>query len=387
MSRPRTLRFAVAGALALGLAACGGGATPTPAPTVVPTPAPTPAPTATPAAVDVAKEFLARLLAARTGVLGISGTVTVGGVDVPVNGTITISGQDSQSVLTLATPGASQTQESIRVGTQQWNRSAGGPWVLNPTPNDRSKSLSAFLRTLTALEDTGTAPKDGRQLRRLVPPASATISAEALGFDSPGMTDAQVAMEFWAEDDGTPAAWSFDVAWNQVSEGAAVAARLVMDFDLAGLGEPATVAAPEDAWERFVSARLGYSMAHPAGWTVEEGDGQDTYLVDGTPYITVSPSALPGYTLERYVAELLAVYKERLGAEPETDEQIVLGGEPARFFTYHYEDDQGTRVYVADAVAMRADIGWEVFLTEQAGSEANDTPVFAAMLSTFAFTD
>jgi len=63
MSRPRTLRFAVAGALALGLAACGGGATPTPAPTVVPTPAPTPAPTATPAAVDVAKEFLARLLA------------------------------------------------------------------------------------------------------------------------------------------------------------------------------------------------------------------------------------------------------------------------------------------------------------------------------------
>lgn len=387
MSRPGHFRVAVAGALALGLAACGGGATPTPAPTPVPTVAATPTPTPTPAAADVAKEFLARLLAARSGVMAISGSVAVGTVEVPISGTITISGQDSHSIITLETPGASQTQESIRVGTQQWNRSAGGPWVLNPAPNDRTKSLSAFLQTLTALEDRGAAPKGGRQLRRLVPPASVTISAEALGFNSPGVKDAKVSMEFWAADDGTPAAWSFDVAWSQASGATTVAARLVMDFDLTGLGKPATVAAPEDAWERFVSDRFAYSMAHPASWTVTQAEGQDSYVVDGTPYVTVSPSSLPTYTLEQYVNELLALYKEQLGATPETNEEIALGGQPARFFTYHFTNDQGVKIYMAEAVTLRGDVGWEVFLTEQAGSEADDTPVFAAMLATFAFTN
>ncbi|MFH1474898.1 MAG: hypothetical protein ABIG85_03465, partial [Chloroflexota bacterium] len=172
MFRPDFFRVAVAGALMLALAACGGGATPTPVPTPVPTAAPTP----TPAAVDVAKEFLARLLAARTGVMAISGSIAVGTTEVPISGTITIDGGDSQSVITLDPDGTNQSQESIRVGTQQWNRSAGGPWVLNPTPNDRTKSLSAFLQTLTALEDQGLATKEGRQLHRLVPPASVTIS-------------------------------------------------------------------------------------------------------------------------------------------------------------------------------------------------------------------
>lgn len=387
MSRPGFFRVAVAGALALSLAACGGGATPTPAPTPVPTAAATPTPTPTPAAAGVATEFLARLLAAQTGVMAISGTITVDTTEVPISGTITISGLDSQSRLTLEAPGASQTQDSIRVGTQQWNRSADGPWVLNPKPNDRTKSLSAFLQTLTALEDKGVATKGSRQLHRLVPPASVTISAEALGFNSPGVQDAEVAMEFWAEDDGTPAAWSFDVAWNQAGGTTTVPARLVMDFDLGGLGKPATVDAPENAWERFVSERFAYSMAHPAGWTVTEADGEDSYLVDGTPYITVSPSSLAGYTLERYVQELLALYEEQVGAKPETNEEIVLGGEPARFITYHFKNDQGAEVYVAEAIAMRGDVGWDIFLTELAGAEADDTPVFVAMLSTFAFTN
>jgi len=386
MSRPGYQRAAVAGALVLSLAACGGGAAPTPALTPVPTAATTPAPTTAPTPADVATEFLARLQAARTGVLVISGSVSVGTEEVPISGTITISGQDSQSVITLETPGASQVQESLRIGTQQWSRAAGGPWVLNPTPNDRTKSLSAFLQTLTALEDRGVTAKDGRQLHRLVPPASVTISPEALGFTSPGVQDAKVAMEFWAEEDGTPAAWSFDVAWKEASGDTTVAARLVMDFDLGGLGKPSTVAAPADAWERFVSARFGYSMAHPPGWTVDEVDGADSYLADGTPYVTVSPSSMPGYSLERYVEELIALYQEQVGAKPETNEEIVFGDLPARFITYHFTNDEGVAVYMAEALTMRGETGWDIYLVEQAGSEADDTPVLAAMLSTLTFT-
>jgi hypothetical protein len=380
--------LALGAALVVSLLGCGGGATPTPVPTPVPTTAPTaeltPEPTSTPAAVgDV---FLARVLAARTGVLAISGTLTSGTVAVPISGTLKIAGSDSQSTMTLEVPGDTQTTESIHVGTAEWNRSSGGPWVANPEPADRSKSLSAFLRTLTTLEDRGSEMRDGRQLHRLVPPPSVSVSPDALGFTDPGVLDATVAVTFWSEDDGTPAAWSFALTWTQVDGAASVPASLALDLDLSGLGRPATVEAPADAWERFTSTSLGYSMAHPAGWTVSEGDGRDVYKVDGTPYVTVAPQGLPGHTLDKFRSELIAANQQDLKAKPETDEAIVLDGQPGRLLTYHFTNADGVDVYLVDAIAMNGDTGWEIYFTQRAGSEKEDTPVFRAMLSTFAFT-
>jgi hypothetical protein len=159
-----------------------------------------------------------------------------------------------------------------------------------------------------------------------------------------------------------------------------------MDLDLSGLGSAALVAAPEDPWERFTSTKLGYSMAHPAGWTVTEGDGQDSYLLDGTPYVTVAPVAAKSYTLDRLASELIASYQKQLKVKPDSDTEMMLGGQPARLLTYHFTRDDGVKVYVADAVTIAGDTGWEVFLTEQAGSEADDTPLFRAMVSTFKLT-
>jgi hypothetical protein len=185
--------LALGAALALALGACGGGATPTPSPT--PTAVTTPAPTPTP--VAVADELVARLLAARTGVLEMTGTMAFATTEIPLSGTMTIAGDASQSSITLEAPGGSQTNESIRVGTTEWERATGGPWVTNPEPADTSKSLSAFLETLTSLEDKGVETRDGRQLHRLVPPPSVTLSAEALGSDAESARDATIAIEFW----------------------------------------------------------------------------------------------------------------------------------------------------------------------------------------------
>ena len=375
--------LALGAALSVILVGCGGGATPTAAPTATPTPTPTP--TATP--VAVADEFLARLLAARTGVLSVSGTMTVTGVEVPISGTLAIAGSDSQSTMTLDLPGGGQTTDSIRVGSAEWTRSGDGPWVATADPADRSQSLSAFLASLTSLEDLGVSTKAGRTLHRLAPPASVLISPEALGFTAPGMEDPTVAVEFWAEDDGTPAFWSFVITWTQASGATSIPVELAMDLDLSGLGAPATVEAPEGAWEQFTSARFGYSMAHPAGWTVSELEATDSYLVDGTPYITVAPQSLPGYTLERLTSELIASYKKQVNAKPETNVEYSLAGQPARLLTYHFKNADGTRVYVADAVVFAGDTGWEIFLTEQAGAEDEDTPIFEMMLSTFELTE
>ncbi len=334
----------------------------------------------------MAQAFLARLLAARTGVLPISGSMKVGAVDVAISGSLTIAGSDSQSTIVLEAPGGSQTQDSIRVGATEWNRAGDGPWVANPEPVDRSKSLPAFLAGLTSLEDVGVETRDGRQLHHLRPPASLTVSAEALGFATPGVQDATVGVDFWAEADGTPALWSFAIAWRQASGATSVPIQLAMDLDLAGLGRSATVEAPADAWERFTSTRDGYSMAHPAGWTVTQSSGQDTYLLDGTPYVTVAPRALPGSTLDQLHASLLASNETELKAKPETDVAIMLGGQPGRLLTYHFTNAQKQAVYLVDAIAMNGDTGWEVFFTEQAGSEKDDTPVFEGMLSTLTFT-
>ncbi|MFH0750653.1 MAG: hypothetical protein ABIG85_07625 [Chloroflexota bacterium] len=384
MSRPDFLRGAIAGALMAALAACGGGTTPTPVPTAAPTAAPTPTPT--PAAVDVAKEFLAQVLAARTGSLALAGTATSGSTEASLSGTLGFSGKDSVTSLTFDDGGARRTQETVRIGTRKWTREDQGPWILDPKPVDAAKGLAAFLTTLSALEDRGVETKGSRQLHHLVPPAGTTVSPDALGLD-PTIKDPIVAIDFWAADDGTPEVWTIGISWNQPAGATMIPVELVMDIDLSGLGRPATVAAPEDAWERFVSERFGYSMAHPPGWTVNEVENMDWYLVEGTTYVTVSPSSLPAYTLERYLKELFALYEEQLGVKPETNEEMALGGEPARFLTYHFKNEEGVEVYMAEAIAVRGDLGWDVFLTEQAGSEKDDTPVFAAMLSTFTFTE
>ncbi len=316
----------------------------------------------------------------------MTGTMAFATTEIPLSGTMTIAGDASQSSITLEAPGGSQTNETIRVGTNEWERATGGPWVTNPEPADTSKSLSAFLETLTSLEDKGIETRDGRQLHRLVPPPSVTFSAETLGFDAESARDATIAMEFWAEDDGTPAFWSFDIGWNQVSGTTTIPVAMTLDLDLSGLGRAATVVAPEDPWSRFTSTRFGYSMAHPADWTVSEEGASDSYLIDGTPYVTAGPQSLPGYTLERFATELIATYKKQAKVEPETNAEIVLGGLPGRFLTYHFANDDGVKVYVADAITVADGTGWEVIFMEQAGAEEGDTPIFQAMLSTFKLT-
>jgi hypothetical protein len=240
---------------------------------------------------------------------------------------------------------------------------------------------------LIRLENRGVESKAGSELHHLVPPAIVSLSPEAIGISDPAiLANATVGMDFWAEADGTPAIWSIAVDWSQANGGTTVDFQMAMDLDLAGLGATATVEAPEDAWERYTSTRFGYSMAHPPGWTVEEQDGGDSYLVEGTPYVTVAPQSVPGYTLERFKSELLASYQEQLKTAPDGEREMTIGGQPGWFLTYHFENADGDQVYVADGLTVAGDMGWEIFLTELAGVEAQDTPVFLDMLSTVTFT-
>ena len=380
---PRGRALALVGVFSIAVAGCGSAATPTPAPT--PAPTITPAPTATP--VGVAEEFLARLQGARSGSLALSGQATIGDVAAALGGSIEIAGSDSATTMTLDVEGTKQTTETIRVGTQRWSRDNGGPWVLDPDPADRSKSLSGYLATLTSLEDKGVEAKGGRQLHHLVPPATAALSPEALGLD-PSIKDASVTADFWARDDGTPAIWTVGATWSQGTGSTAVPAELLVDIDLAGLGVGATVAAPVDAWTGFRSTRFGYSMARDPGWTVTEAQGADQYLLDGTPYVYVVAQDAAGYTLDRFHDELVAYYAANdVVAKPDADVDYAVDGTAARSLTYHFTNDAGDALLLIDVLTVHGGKGWEIYLVKGGGGEDQARALLDTMVSTFSFEE
>lgn len=381
---PRSLVVVLFATLAIVAGGCGAAATPTPAPTPSPTAAPTPTP------VDVGATFLEELTAASGGRLPLTGTASFGAVEATLTGMLESSAaDDSASTMTMDIGGSKQTTDSIRIGTQKWTREDGGVWVLDPEPADATKTLRAYLTTLTTLDDKGVETKDGRELRHLVPPAGAELTPDAMGLD-PSIQDAAIVVDFWAEpSDGTPAVMSIAISWKQPSGTTTVPVEMAMDLDLAGLGTPATIEPPTDAWTGFTSKRFAYSMAFAPGWSVDEQDGVDVYLLEDTPYIYVSPQDLAaGYTLDRFHDDLVAYYEANdLKAAPVADEDYVIDGNPARVLTYRFTNASGTAVFLVDAITVHDSKGWEIYLAQEQTGEEEARAFFDTMVSTFSFEE
>jgi len=383
-SSRRSRAIAMLGVLALVAAACGGGTTPTPVPTPVPTPTASPTPTP----VDVAAVFLAQVTET-SGRLPVTGTAMFGETEAAITGMFESSGaDDSASTMTIDVGGSTQTTDSIRLATKRWSRQDGGVWVLDPEPADTAKGLGTWLKSLTTLEDEGVETKSGRQLHHLAPSSAEALTPEALGLDT-SIKDAVITVDLWAEDDGTPAIMSINVAWSQASGTTTVPVEMAIDVDLSGLGTPVAIAAPEDAWTGFTSERFGYSMAYDQGWSVSEENGMDVYSLDDTPYVYVSPQELaPGYTLDRFRDELVAYYEEKdIKASPDADEDYGVGGLPARVLTYRFTNTSGTPVYLVDAVTVQDTTGWEIYLAQAQDGEEEARAFFDTMLATFSFEE
>jgi hypothetical protein len=368
--------------VALAAVACGG-ATPTVAPTASPTVAPTP--TATP--FDVSAAFLEVITDPDfSAKMEVDGTMEMG-VTATLSGTITGSGDDSRSILTIDFAGTRIETESIAVGGKAYTRTAPGPWLEVDAPSGGSdeSSLTAWLQTLDTIEDLGVVTKNGQKLHHLsagdepVPPG-------ALGLDATTFTDPEVLIDFYAEDDGTPAVFSIEGTWTQLINGVDFDVSFVMDMTISNVGSPISIKAPVDVWTTYTSP-LGYTMSHPSEFTVENREEYDAYLLDGVEWVDVAiwPDAA-GLNAEGF-RDAIHEYVVDIWGAPVDVSPATLGGEAGYISTFEYTAEDGSPGVSFDVMAMHANQGWDVTFYSLPSEQAADFALLQQLLATFSYEE
>ena len=384
--RPRL----VAAITSLLIAGCGGTTTTPALPSTAPPEASSSASSSTVPATDVKAAFLDVITDPKfSGTAALSGTIALAGIDGEVSGDWAFDGRDSHMTTTIALPGSEQTNESVTIGPDGWERSGEGPWLEREKKPDRGKSFTGMLAVLNALEDLGVESRDGVELHHFQPPAGGRVPADALGIDNADIRSPKATADFYTTDAGVPEIFAFHITWTQAIGGqdAAVTMDMQLDIDDVGTSQPIEPPAEAEIWTRYTSS-FGYRMAHPPEWTARHTKTEDSFLIDDQPYVYVAPRTLPaGATLSSFQRDLIASYHAQFGTDPESRESTRIGGSAAFRLTYHFKNDANQDVALVDVATLHGGRGWEVFILTLAGeTEADDIGVFDDFVSTFNFT-
>ena len=374
-------------AISLVLAACSG-ATASVAPSVAsvapePTATPTAAPTPSPTPIDASAAFTKAITASDfSAVVKVSGKLKIGTVDGDITGDGKINGKDSTSSQRVSAGTFTQVNSGTRIGSTSWSRKSPGPWLEDLESASKGSSLNDYLQRVGGIVDLGVVTYAGQQLHHLQPKGGNTISPDDIGFDVSGATDAKFTIDFYSTDDGTPVIVAVAGSWTQVSGDASVPTEVTFEYAFSDVGKPQTITAPDDVWVRYTSTVNGYTMAHPAGWTVKGAKDKDTYLLNDQPYVYVGLSAFKG-TTPAFVTALKKAYKKNFG-DPVSENATRLGGESAVRLLYQFTNTAKQDVTLVDDVVSHGGTGWEVFMVTQGGTE--DVAVFDQFVATFEFT-
>jgi hypothetical protein len=373
-------------AIAMASAACGG-TTGSVAPSATPVATPTAAPTPSPTPVDVPAAFVRHVVAPNfSATAEITGDLAIGAVAGDISGDAVFSGPNSSVSLSITAGTLDQETESVTIGTSSWSRKAPGPWLEDPAKpaSAPDASLGEMIRSIISVVDLGVETRGGRQLHHLRSSGGNAISGAAVGFGSADAKDPKFTLDFYATDDGTPAIMAIAGTWTQVSGDVEVPSSMTFDIAFDDIGDPQVINPPDDVWVRHTSTALGYTMAHPADWTVESTKEEDSYRLNGQPYVFVAVTPFKGSTA-KFVSALKASYAKPFGGDPASEAPTALGGQAAVRLIYQYKNDQDVDVTIADDVMSRDGSGWEVFLATDGGPE--DIEVFDTFVATFAFVD
>ena len=369
-------------------AGCGGttaSVTPSVASTAVA--APSVAPSPSPSPVDVGAAFLTTMSdTSFSSAADISGTMSVGPITGDITGDAAFSGGDSSMTMAIDLDVLKQETEQVQVGDQRWSRKSPGPWLEDPKApaGTTGSSLGKILQSLVKVTDLGVVTKAGASLHHLQIPGTSAISGSLLGIDPTTTKDATFTLDFYATDAGVPAIMSLSGSWTQLSGEAELPASMTLDIAFTDVGKPQTISPPTDVWVVYTSKELGYSMAHPADWTVTAAKGEDTYSIGGQGYVYVATSPYKGSTA-KFAADLKASYKKPFKGDPTSEKPTRLGGVAAVRLIYGFTNDSAQAVTVVDDVVSRDGTGWEVYLATAGGQD--DIDIFDQFVATFTFAE
>lgn len=372
--------------LAASLVAACGGTNPSAALTAAPTGTPIPPvlPTATP--FDVGAAFLAIVrdpeFAAK---MTLDGTIKMG-LEVAMSGTIEGAGDSSRQSMTITFGSTETTQESVRIGTRAWSRTAPGPWLETPAGSG-SSSMNDWLGDLATLDDLGSVTKGGEPLHHLRPATGSKVPSDMLGLDPAQFSEADITIELYARADGTPALFEMSGSWVQKVNGQDITVELAIDIIVSNVGVPLTLSPPDDVWTRYKS-ELGYAAAHPADFAVDTNAGGDTYRSDGVDWFYVFPYADgKGMSAEGFRDAIIEGYEEDPGPPRDDPVAVSVDGNPAWRVAFEFEANDGSDIVLVDVLTVHGDFGWEISLVTTPALEATETDIFDAFLATFEFAE
>lgn len=396
-SRP-IWRVAVLGlATILALAACSSGASPgSPSPTAAspsPSPAaasPSPAPSPSP---DVVTAFLARMkdtsFSAR---LTIDGQLSINDVPYQIDGDGAIDDDDNRMLMRVHLPGGDQVTEQVNLEGKTYKKTRTGPWLLvddgSGSGGESEEGLVSLLASVMSVKDEGVVTHGTRQLHRLVPSGDLVLDQAVFGFSDPTIEDFVATQEFLVDADGSLAVWTINVSWTQATGDARAAAEMTLDFGFEGLGEPVSIEVPDDVWETFTSAANGYSIAHPADWTVSTKDGVDGFQSPTDAVLSIAVHDLPKGTTVAALADQVATEDEAyIGVAPANRVPATYAGGDAVMLYYQGGAIDGTPVAAFHVLIVKGRTAHELVWISDPGDEAADAQLLDMFLATFAYED
>ncbi|HET7521252.1 MAG TPA: hypothetical protein VFK61_06915 [Candidatus Limnocylindria bacterium] len=151
---------------------------------------------------------------------------------------------------------------------------------------------------------------------------------------------------------------------------------------------------------RFTSQRLGWSMVIPAGWAIRpataDWPSEDTFPLPGAAYtdnferpggfpvIDISTRALNADESSEELLAGISAGSDAIGCTAESESEIVLDGEMARF---QRQLCANQREVVFEVVAFHADQVWVIYWLSLAADEGTAEEDFREALWTFRFPD
>ena len=234
------------------------------------------------------------------------------------------------------------------------------------------------------VRDTGTELKDGRLLHHLESRGGASIPLSAIGSADPA-GDGIVAIDFYVEDDGTPALMEIEASWTQVSGSTRQPATMSIQYRFVSVGRPVAITAPPQVWSTFSSKRYGYMLAYPSDWEATQSPKKsqpDSILSADNVGVFASGYPTNGYSLNAITAAYVKTIK-RTGtkASVASNTAVTVDGSKARRDRMDRRH-KGTREWDIDVLIVR---GKKVYIVEYS-SLARITPAdrstFDAFLST-----